>query len=118
MWLKNVPPAEREKRAQALLKSVGLGHRVTHRPAELSGGERQRVSIARSLANNPEIVLADEPTGNLDSKTGKEVMGLLIDLHRKQNLTVIIVTHDKSLAKKARHVIHIKDGMVIKGGEK
>lgn len=118
MWLKNVPSSQRNKRAHELLKKVGLDHRMTHKPTELSGGERQRVSIARALANSPEIILADEPTGNLDSKTGQEVMGLLMELHKKTKLTLIIVTHDNHLAKKARHTIHIKDGLVVKEDKK
>lgn len=118
MWLKNVPADVREKRATEILTSVGLGHRMTHKPAELSGGERQRVSIARSLANKPEIILADEPTGNLDTVTGHEVVELLTELQKKQDLTLIIVTHDTSLAKKARRAIHIRDGMIVKGGKK
>ena len=118
MWLKNIPSDKREARATKLLTSVGLGHRMDHRPAELSGGERQRVSIARSLANDPDIILADEPTGNLDTKTGIEVMDLLMDLRKKKKLTLIIVTHDQKLAKKANHSIFIRDGMVVKEGKK
>ena len=119
MWLKGIPTEEREKRARKLLNEVGLEHRIGHRPAELSGGEQQRVSIARSLANNPEIILADEPTGNLDSKTGNEVMALLSKLQKEnKKLTLVTVTHDQNIAKKAHHSIHLKDGMVEKEDKK
>jgi len=99
-------------RAQAALKAVGLGDRIGHRPNELSGGQQQRVAIARALVTEPSIVLADEPTGNLDSKTGKEIMQLFAELHRTRGITVIFVTHDPSIAANAQRVIHIQDGQI------
>ncbi len=102
---------ESEKRAKELLSSVGLEKRIKHRPMELSGGERQRVAIARSLTNNPEIIVADEPTGNVDSKTGKIIMDILTDLNKKGR-TVIVVTHDTDLRKFSSRVIKIKDGEI------
>ncbi len=102
---------KREKRAKELLSSVGLEKRIHHRPAELSGGERQRVAIARSLVNSPEIIVADEPTGNVDSKTGKVIMDILTDLN-KEGRTIIVVTHDTDLQKFSNRVIKIKDGEI------
>ncbi len=103
---------QRERRAKRLLESVGLGHRLTHKPSELSGGERQRVAIARSLANDPEVILADEPTGNLDTKTGEQILALLSKLHKEKGKTLIIVTHDLYVAKRADRIIKLKDGQV------
>ncbi|MBL7051920.1 MAG: ABC transporter ATP-binding protein [Nanoarchaeota archaeon] len=105
---------ERKKRAELLLRKVGLGHRLDHKPSELSGGERQRVAIARSLSNDPEVILADEPTGNLDTKTGEQILALLQELHKKEGKTLIIVTHDDYIAKKAERIIELKDGLVVK----
>jgi ABC-type lipoprotein export system ATPase subunit len=105
--------SERKARAEELLKSVGLGHRLTHFPSELSGGERQRVAIARGLANKPSVVLADEPTGNLDSVSSKAIMDLLKQLHRDLNMTVVLVTHDPNVAALASRTIRIKDGQII-----
>lgn len=101
-----------EKHCKALLSLVGLGERVHHKPTELSGGQQQRVAIARSLVNDPEIILADEPTGALDSKSSEEIMDLLKDLNKKRK-TVIIITHDKSVAKAAKRNINLKDGKII-----
>ena len=108
-----VAGAERQQRAQTALEKVDLGPRVTHRPNELSGGQRQRVAIARALVNNPTILLADEPTGNLDSKTGAEIMGVFAQLHRAGH-TIIVVTHDADIAALAGRAIHLKDGRVEK----
>jgi putative ABC transport system ATP-binding protein len=106
-----VPAKAREERARGALDRVELGSRVTHRPNELSGGQRQRVAIARALVNNPSILLADEPTGNLDSKTGLEIMGLFERLHKAGN-TIILVTHEADVAAFAYRAIHIRDGQV------
>ncbi len=105
---------EREQRAAYLLDKVGLAKRTDHQPAELSGGERQRVSIARAFANNPEVVIADEPTGNLDSVTGQKIMEILTDFHKKENKTIIVVTHDPNIAEYSDKLINIKDGQIIK----
>jgi putative ABC transport system ATP-binding protein len=105
------PKEEREARAVELLASVGLEKRMHHRPMELSGGERQRVAIARSLVNNPEVIVADEPTGNVDSKTGAVIMNILKELNQKGR-TIIVVTHDTDLQEFANRVIKIKDGQV------
>jgi putative ABC transport system ATP-binding protein len=101
----------REERAAQVLTDVGLGDRIQHKPNELSGGQRQRVAIARALVNNPSIILADEPTGNLDSKTGEEIMVLLEDLYHRGN-TIILVTHERDIAVHARRTIHLRDGVV------
>ena len=105
--------SQRKARAVELLESVGLGHRLNHYPSELSGGERQRVAIARGLANNPSVVLADEPTGNLDSESAMQIIALLLDLHRKLGVTLVLVTHDLSVAGHASRIIRMKDGRVI-----
>ncbi|MGH9566721.1 MAG: ABC transporter ATP-binding protein [Candidatus Angelobacter sp.] len=102
---------ERIQRAKAALEAVDLGQRINHKPNELSGGQRQRVAIARALVNNPSIILADEPTGNLDSQTGQEIMNLFAELHRKGN-TIVLVTHEPDIAEHAFRVIHIRDGVV------
>ena len=105
------PAVERRERAKAVLEMVGLADRMHHRPNELSGGQRQRVAIARALVNSPSIVLADEPTGNLDSRTGQEIMALLDEIHRKGN-TVILVTHEEDIAAHAHRVIRLRDGRI------
>lgn len=104
----------REKRAKELLKAVGLEKRIHHYPSQLSGGESQRVVIARAMANDPDVILADEPTGNIDSKTGKEIMDLLKKLNKERGLTLILVTHEKFIASYARKIIYISDGKIIK----
>jgi putative ABC transport system ATP-binding protein len=103
-------------RAKELLERVGLGHRMTHRPAELSGGEMQRVAVARSLINDPKLLLADEPTGNLDTRTRDEILNLLSDLNRGSGLTVVVATHDRGLEPRFSRVIRLEDGMVQSGG--
>lgn len=102
---------ERRRRAFELLELVGLKERAFHRPTEISGGEAQRVAIARALANEPRIILADEPTGNLDTKTGEEIMGVFSELH-KRGRTLIVVTHDPEIARKAERVVHMRDGVI------
>ncbi len=110
MVFAQVPVAEREPRALALLERVGLGDRVRHRPTELSGGQQQRVAIARALALNPRIILADEPTGNLDTKTGAEIMQLLMQLNQEEGRTIVAVTHDPSVTDYATRSLHLLDG--------
>lgn len=102
---------EREDRAQKTLESVGLGNRIHHKPNELSGGQRQRVAVARALVNNPSIILADEPTGNLDTKTSVEIMGLLEEIHSKGN-TIILVTHEEDIAQHAHRIVRMRDGLI------
>jgi putative ABC transport system ATP-binding protein len=111
MLFGGVKPAERRQRATELLERVGLGDRVDHKPTELSGGQMQRVAIARSLAMNPDIVLADEPTGNLDSTAGGDIMSIFTDLW-KQGRTLVIITHDAALARRASRVVEIRDGRI------
>ncbi len=113
MIFAGVPKKEREERAFKLLKLVGLEKRATHLPNELSGGERQRVAIARALANNPRIIFADEPTGNLDSKSGKKIMKILQSLNKK-GITIVMVTHDPQIAKQTKRKIFIKDGKIVR----
>ena len=106
------PQAESEQRARELLDIVGLSDRMDHRPSELSGGEQQRVAIARALMNKPEIVLADEPTGNLDTGTESEIIDLLKRMHAERQLTLLVATHDETVARAAQRVVHLKDGRV------
>jgi putative ABC transport system ATP-binding protein len=106
--------SERRKRAEELLETVGLKERMNHKPAELSGGERQRVAIARALANNPGFLLMDEPTGNIDSKTAKEIIGLVKRLNKDEGVTIIMITHDEHLATQAKRVVKMLDGSIVK----
>jgi putative ABC transport system ATP-binding protein len=104
--------AERRERAREALEAVGLGHRLNHMPTELSGGQQQRVAIARALANNPSIILADEPTGNLDSESGADVMAVLQGLNRERGMTVVLVTHDPMIARHTERIVHLYDGQI------
>jgi putative ABC transport system ATP-binding protein len=106
-----IPEAERLKKAKEVLEQVGLGNRMTHKPNELSGGQRQRVAVARALVNHPSIILADEPTGNLDSKTSEEIMQLLDIIHQAGN-TIVLVTHEEDIALHAKRVVRMRDGIV------
>lgn len=116
MLYNGLDKTERVKRAMHLLRLVKVEERLNHFPSELSGGQRQRVAIARALANNPDILLADEPTGSLDSQTGRVVMNIFHEVHKTQGKTIILVTHDRELAKETQRIITIKDGGII--GEK
>ncbi|MCX6720415.1 MAG: ABC transporter ATP-binding protein [Candidatus Staskawiczbacteria bacterium] len=113
MIFQGISEGKRKEKAKQLLESVSLGHRINHKPSEMSGGEQQRIAIARSLVNDPEILIADEPTGNLDSTTGKAVMEILTKLHREQKKTIVVVTHDPNIAKYSQNVIHIQDGLIV-----
>jgi len=113
MYFNKVPKPERIKRAEELLESVGLRDRTLHLPSELSGGEQQRVSIARALANRPRLILADEPTGNIDSRTGKKIIDLMKKLNKEQGITFIVTTHDNVMANNADRVITITDGEIV-----
>jgi putative ABC transport system ATP-binding protein len=104
--------SNRRRRAAALLERVGLGHRTTHRVGDLSGGEAQRVAIARALANSPQLVLADEPTGNLDSRTAAQILDLLDEVREHERVSLVMVTHDEAIAARAAHVIHLRDGRI------
>jgi putative ABC transport system ATP-binding protein len=112
MSIADVNRAERRQRAEELLETVGLKDRVNHKPAELSGGQQQRVAIARALANNPKFLLLDEPTGNIDSKTAREIMTLIKKLNEEKGVTIIMVTHDQHLAREAKRVVQVFDGVI------
>ena len=112
MSIADMNKAERRKRAIELLETVGLKDRVNHKPAELSGGQQQRVAIARALANNPKFLLLDEPTGNIDSKTASEVLGLIKKLNAEHNVSIIMVTHDQHLAREAKRTVQMFDGQI------
>jgi putative ABC transport system ATP-binding protein len=111
LGMRYVGGSNRKKAMEALVK-VGLGERASHRPTELSGGEQQRVAIARALVKNPPLILADEPTGNLDSKAGGEIISILTSLHTEQGITLVMITHDPSIAHYCQRIIHIRDGQI------
>jgi len=113
MIFQGTPQERRKERAKEILVSVNLKDRIFHEPGELSGGERQRVAIARAFANNPEVIIADEPTGNLDSVTGEKIMEVLTNFHKKEGKTVVVVTHDAKIANYAEKTINIQDGKII-----
>jgi putative ABC transport system ATP-binding protein len=113
MTFQGIPMEERRKKSLELLKLVDLHERMDHKPTELSGGQQQRVAIARALSNDPEVILADEPTGNLDSKTGHSVMDFLHKLHKEKGTTIVMVTHDEKIAKEAERVEYLKDGQIV-----
>lgn len=115
MMFQGVSEERRMKRAEQLLKLVELADRMDHCPTELSGGQQQRVAIARSLSNNPEVILADEPTGNLDSKTGSSVIDFLKKLNKEEKKTIVMVTHDENVAEQASRIAYLKDGKIVKG---
>jgi len=108
-----MPPAERHSRALAALNAMGLGDRAAHHPSQLSGGQLQRVAIARALVNEPHLILADEPTGNLDTKTSVEVMGLLQELRENRTLTIVLITHDMDVARHGTRIVSIRDGQIV-----
>ncbi|MEA3430431.1 MAG: ABC transporter ATP-binding protein [Nanoarchaeota archaeon] len=114
MIFQGIPKERRLRRAKELLELMDLGDRIHHKPNEMSGGQQQRVAIARALSNDPDLILADEPTGNLDSKTGKSIMEFLKKLHKQEGKTIVLVTHDEYLAKAAERIEYLKDGAIIR----
>jgi putative ABC transport system ATP-binding protein len=114
LWFQGVPLAERKPRAAEILEKVGLGNRLNHKPSELSGGQRQRVAIARALAANPDVIVADEPTGNLDSVSGEQILKLIGELNKREGKTILMVTHERSIGKMAQKTLHLKDGKIVK----
>ncbi len=114
LWFSGKPVEERREIAEKILGEVGLGDRMHHKPTELSGGQRQRVAIARALAVNPEVIVADEPTGNLDSMSGEQILDIITKLHDKQGKTVLMVTHEKDVADKAEKILFLRDGKIVK----
>lgn len=113
LWISGMEKAKAEKEASEVLKIVGLSHRLKHKPTELSGGEQQRVAIARAVVRKPEVIFADEPTGNLDTETAKEINQLFLALVEQHNITLVIVTHNETLASLAHRVLHMKDGVIV-----
>lgn len=117
MWFQGIPVETRLSHASKVLHEVGLGDRVNHKPSELSGGQRQRVAIARALAVDPDVIVADEPTGNLDSKSGAVILNMISALHEEKGKTVLVVTHERYVAERAQRIIHMKDGRIEKTEE-
>jgi len=114
LWFLEKPLEERKARAEKILGEVGLGDRINHKPSELSGGQRQRVAIARALATDPEIIVADEPTGNLDSKSGEQILEIIEELNKKLGKTVLMVTHESEVANMAQQTLYLRDGKIVK----
>lgn len=114
LWFQGFPEQKRREIAMQTLKDVGLGDRVLHKPNQLSGGQRQRVAIARALAVNPDVIVADEPTGNLDSVSGEQILKIIKDLHKKKKKTIVMVTHERDIADNAEKIIFLKDGKILK----
>ncbi|MDP2974241.1 MAG: ATP-binding cassette domain-containing protein, partial [Candidatus Diapherotrites archaeon] len=110
-------PDERKAAAEKILTDVGMAERMQHRPNELSGGQRQKVAIARALAVNPDVIVADEPTGNLDSASGEQILNIIKELHEKKGKTVLMVTHERYVAEKAEKILHLRDGMIVEREE-
>jgi putative ABC transport system ATP-binding protein len=113
LFYRGIPVQEAKEKAQAILEKINIGHLADHRPNQLSGGQQQRVAIARALVGDPEIILADEPTGALDSKTGNAVMDLLTDLNRNEGRTIVIITHDSDISRRCRRIVTMKDGRIM-----